>query len=379
MKKLDSSVMVPMQKALSTATLALLMVIGAAPSAFAQPAWQTEWEQVKAKAKQEGKVVVNLPPSPEHRKQLEAVFRQKFGIEVESVLETGSKAVRRLADEYKAGVHYFDVAILTFDRISTDLLPVGAVQPLDPYWILPEVKEPKNWWGGHIWTDNAKRYAYAPAAYFQDNVWYNSELVKPEEVRSWDDFLNPKWKGKIGFFDPRLGGAGQGIWGFAWAKKGEEYLKKLVQQKLVFGDRRPLADSLAKGKLAITIGPTYYSFLQFVKAGLPVKPLPSLKEGTYVSVGNGGPVIFNKHPHPNAAKVFVNWLLSKEGQEISDKTMGQASRRLDVDTRWMTEIGIRGAKDFITVEQFYEDANQTEDKILKVRRPSLEFARKLLD
>jgi ABC-type Fe3+ transport system substrate-binding protein len=54
--------------------------------------------------------------------------------------------------------------------------------------------------------------------------------------------------------------------------------------------------------------------------------------------------------HPNATKVFVNWLLSKEGQEVYGKAMGQATRRLDVDTKWLTEFGIRYSR----VEGFFE-------------------------
>jgi ABC-type Fe3+ transport system substrate-binding protein len=77
-----------------------------------------------------------------------------------------------------------------------------------------------------------------------------------------------------------------------------------------------LAESLAKGKLSIIIGLTYYSFRQFVTAGLPVKPLPTFKEGTYVSGVSGNLAIIKNPPHPNAAKVFVNWLLGKEGQEV---------------------------------------------------------------
>ncbi|MGH7847427.1 MAG: hypothetical protein ACREQW_19950 [Candidatus Binatia bacterium] len=133
-----------------------------------------------------------------------------------------------------------------------------------------------------------------------------------------------------------------------------------------------------RGKIAITIGPTYYSFAPFIKANLPVKPFPPFKEGTYVSVGNGGPVVLKDAPHPNASKVLVNWLMSKEGQEIYSKAHGQATRRLDVDTKWMPEIRVRTAKDFITVEQFHKWDNQSEDKILTVRRPAQEFARKIL-
>ncbi len=307
-------------------------------------------------------------------------FKQKFGIEIELVLGRGRSTAKRITDEYKAGVRYFDVANLSVSNLTPRLLPMGAIQPLESYWILPEVKDAKQWWGGHIWGDNAKRYSYYAYAYALDNIWYNTDLVKAGEVRTYDDLLDPKWKGKIGLMDPRFGGAGLGLFGFMWKNLGVEYLKKLSQQDLkVIRKRRVLADNLAKGKLSITIGPTFFSFRKFIKAGLPVKPFLPLKEGTYVSVGYGGPVIFKDHPHPNAAKVFVNWLLSKEGQQVWSKTMGHATRRLDVDTKWMPKIGVRAAKDIISVEDFHKRENQTEDAYAAIRAPARKIARELFD
>ena len=77
-----------------------------------------------------------------------------------------------------------------------------------------------------------------------------------------------------------------------------------------------------------------------MKAGLPVEPLPPIKEGTYVSMGNGGPIVIKNGPHPNATKVLINWLLSKEGQEIYSKAQGQPSRRLErsIQSLWKRTV-----------------------------------------
>lgn len=358
----------------------LLLILPALCSpVFAQSAWQAEWAQRIDAAKKEGKVVFSIPPSAELRKALESSVKKKFGFEIEVVPGTAAKIIRRISDEYQAGVRYFDAVISTFDNLEHSLIPMGAVEPLESHWILPEVKDPKYWWGGHIWTDNTKRFAYSPFAYLQDNIWYNSEQVNPAEIRVYDDLLNPKWKGKIGIWDPRQGGASAGKWAFLWATKGEAYLKKLTEQiSLIAADRRQVADSLAKGAIALSIGPTYYSFVSYVKAGLPLKSLPPLKEGTYASMGNGGPVALKNPPHPNAAKVLINWLLSKEGQEIYSLAQGQATRRLDVDTTVMENYGIRAAKDSISVEEFYRYENQSENKLKTVRRPAQEYAKKIL-
>ena len=141
-------------------------------------------------------------------------------------------------------------------------------------------------------------------------------------------------------------------------------MKKLAAQEMFLSrDQRQLADSLAKGKIALTIGLTYYTFLPFLKAGLPIKSLPDMKEGTYTSCGSSALSVVKNSPHPNATKVFINWLLGKEGQEIYGKAMGQATRRFDVETKWMVEHGVRASKDFLTVEENSRLENYGEDTI----------------
>jgi ABC-type Fe3+ transport system substrate-binding protein len=262
----------------------------------------------------------------------------------------------------------------------TGLLSENVLDPVEPYFMLPQVKDPKQWWGGHIWIDNAKKYIYAFQAYQTESLWHNTELVKPEEIRSFDDLLQPKWQGKIAILDPRTPGSGASMWSYLRSAKGEEYLKKLVAQKLQVGrDQRLMAENLAKGKSAVVIGITYYSFAPFLKAGLPIKPLPNPREGVYVSGGSGHLTVVKNPPHPNATKVFVNWLLSKEGQEVFTQAIGQATRRLDVDTRGLRAFGMLAAKDGLTLDQYYKLENQSEKKVYEMRDPGADLARKLLD
>ena len=183
----------------------------------------------------------------------------------------------------------------------------------------------------------------------------------------------------MGFLDPRTPGSGASLWSYMHELKGEEYLKKLVGQKLLLGrDQRVLAENVAKGKLALMMGLTYYSFAPFVKAGLPVHPLPEPKEGVYISGGSGHLVVLKNAPHPNATRVFVNWLLGKEGQDIFSKAMGQGTRRLDVDTRALAEVGVTAAKDIYSPEEYDKRENNSEKKIRTVRIPGVALARKLL-
>jgi ABC-type Fe3+ transport system substrate-binding protein len=359
-----------------------LILHGLAQGGYAQstrPPNTQPWDKVVEAARKEGKVTVSIPASAEMRKQLEENFKKSFGIEVEVVTARGSSAVRRMADEFKAGVRYFDLHIGGSSSAVSGLLDEGLLDAIEPWMVLPEVKDAKQWWGGHMWVDNAKRSIYMFQAYLTESIWYNSELAKPGELRSLDDFLQPKWKGKIGYLDPRSPGAGDSNWSFMWSIKGENYLKKLVAQDLLLGrDQRVLAESLAKGRLAVMIGLTSYSYLPFKKSGLPIKSLPPLREGTYGTGGSGNLAIIKNPAHPNATKVFVNWLLSREGQDIVSKALGQATRRLDVDTQWLRESGVIPAKDQMSVKEFLQVENQSEEKLDKVREPALKVAQALL-
>jgi ABC-type Fe3+ transport system substrate-binding protein len=343
---------------------------------------QSDWERTLQEAKKEGQIVAAIPARAELRTQLEAIFKPKFGINMELLPARGPQNASRIAAESKAGVKYFDVFIGgsgTYESLAAD----GAVEAFLPQMILAEVRDEKYWWGGHIWEDNVKtkRFLYSFIADAgTGGFWYNVTQAKPEELRSLDDLTNPKWKGKVGFLDPRTPGSGQSIWSFLWDVKGEAYLRRLVQQDLfVSRDQRQLADALAKGKLAIALGVSFYTLEGFLTANLPIKELPKLKEGAPSSNGSGVIGLVKNPPHPNAARLFVNWLLSKEGQELYTRVMHQSTRRLDVDTKWLQEFGVVAAKDVMSVEEYHRVRNHLEDKYIRVRIPAAKFAEQILN
>jgi iron(III) transport system substrate-binding protein len=340
-----------------------------------------EWERTVEAAKKEGKIVIAIPPANELRKDMETVLKQKFGLDAELVAAPGPRNASRIASERKAGVSYFDVLIVGTGT-AVGLAHDGMLEPIEALMILPEVKDPKEWWGGHIWEDNlsTNRYLYSFLADVSTHsIWYNSELAKPEELRSFDDYLSPKWKGKIGFSDPRVPSSGQSVWSFMWEVKGEEFLRKLVQQDLFLTrDLRLLTDTLAKGKVALAFGIGRSQAEPFVKAGLPIKPAPAPKEGLPASNSFGVIGIVKDPPHPNAARVFINWFLSREGQDWYGRLMQNGSRRLDVDTKWLKALGVDAAKDSITLQEYHRVRNHLEDKYTKVRVPAGKFAETIL-
>jgi len=336
-----------------------------------------DWQRLVAAAKREGKIVIGAPPGSDFKNEVQAVLKKRFDLDSEFIQVPGPSLMSKIVAEKKAGATTVD-AFLIGPCTGNSLLKSDLFEPLAAAMILPEVKDPAKWFGGHLWADNqtGKNLLYSFVAQITPSIYYNTQLVKPQEVRSYNDLLDPKWKGKIGLRDPRVPGGGLAMWAFLLDLKGEEYIRKLAQQEMFVGrNARQIADALAKGSLALTIGVGYRDFDPFLDANLPVKHLPTLKEGTYVSGGNGIVGITKDAPHPTAAKVFFNWLLSREGQELHGKTAQQPTRRLDVETKGLDG---QAAKDWMTVEEFRRFQNFTEDKCNNSWFPGAKLAEAVL-
>ncbi len=337
----------------------------------------TEWQRVVAAAKKEGKVVIGAPPGSDFRNEAQAMLKKRFDIDSEFIQAPGPNLMSKIVAEKQAGAVSVD-AFLIGPCTGNSLLKADLFEPLAPAMVLPEVKDPAKWFGGHLWADNqtGKNLLYSFVAQITPSLYYNTQLVKPLEVRSYNDLLDPKWKSKIGLRDPRVPGGGLAMWAFLLDLKGEEYIRKLAQQEMFVGrNARQIADALAKGTLSLTIGVGYRDFDAFLDANLPVKHLPTLKEGAYVSGGNGIIGIIKGAPHPNAAKLVFNWLLSREGQELHGRTAQQPTRRLDVDTKGLDG---QAAKDVLTVDEFRRFQNFTEDKCNNSWFPGAKLAEAVL-
>lgn len=341
---------------------------------------QEDWKKIVEAAKKEGKVVAGGPPTAVLRKQYKETFESKFGLELELISAPGPQNAGKAMAEYKAGVRYFDVlhgGSGTLEPLKNE----NMLAPFMDFMVLADVKDPRQWWGGHMWEDNLKtnRFIYSFSADFSVPPFYNSDLVKLGEINSYDDLLQPKWKGKIGMFEPRVPSAGQGLWGYLMRAKGKEFLQRLAEQNLFINrDGQQLAVNLAKGNLAVALGLAQRFVDPYIKGGLPIKVLTSVKEGMGGSNGFGTVAVMANAPHPNATKVYINWLLGKEGQDLYGRALTQGSRRLDVDTKWLIRFNTPAAKDVTTPEEFEKVRFYGEDVIINWREPAGEFARKIL-
>lgn len=290
------------------------------------------WSKTLALARKEGKIILLSSAGSEGRVALSRAFQQKFGIEAEIIGGRGQELTQRVLMERRVGIYNVDAYI---SGLGTSLFfmlkPANAADPLEPYFILPQVKEPKNWWNGLGWIDD-EHTSLAFAAYVLPTLGINSSMVRQDDIGSYKDLVSPKWKGKITMNDPTVTGTGQRFIGVLIEIMGLDYIKALaIQEPIIIRDQRQQIEWLAMGKYPLALTPKSDIFNEFVQAGAPVRRLP-MSEGEGLTAGGGVVVVINKTPHPNSTRIFVNWLLDKEGQTVYSKSMGVQSRRLDVPT-----------------------------------------------
>lgn len=319
--------------------------------------WQAEWEKIVQEAKKEGKAVVYGPPNAETRKAFTEAFQRAYpGILLEYTGMMGAQTSPKIKAERKAGLYIVDVHIGGTTTILTQLREFSI--PIKPLLILPEVKDPRVWLEGRLdFADDAEEINLVFTILADSRVAYNSELVNPSEITSWWDQINPKWRGKIIMWDPRAAGSGLATATFWYLnpKLGMDFIKAFADNKpILTRDLRFLVESVARGKYSIINSPDTAAVFEFQKAGMPLRYAEIMKEGTYSTAAFGSVVVLDKAPHPNAAVVFLNWLLGKEGQTLWSTTGGFASRRLDVPVEHLPEA-VR-PKAGVTYQPNYKEA-----------------------
>jgi iron(III) transport system substrate-binding protein len=277
----------------------------------------SEWERTVKAAEQEGQVNVYKIASDSEWQ----IFQKKYPkIKVNLLHATAAQHLQRIMAERRAGKYFADVIRLG-GGTSTSLYKAKAIDPLPPALLLPEVKDQSKWFEGrHQYNDVENQYVFIYAAFPLHLIGYNSKIVEAQNLRSYTDLLDPKLRGKITLKDPRdPGGASPLLFLYNNPQLGPEFIKKLFTAAglTLIRDERQQLDWIASGKypLAITAKPEQ---LEDAKSkGLPVEVLDAhtmKKDGVGLEAGGTMIALANKAPHPYAAKVLINWFLSREGQ-----------------------------------------------------------------
>ncbi|MBI4331140.1 MAG: ABC transporter substrate-binding protein [Chloroflexi bacterium] len=311
----------------------------------ARESWEAEWEKVLAAGKKEGMVSVYTSWTPDIRVALRETFEKKYGISLEFTTASGGpELTAKMERERTAGLYLADVIGNALSVVTTLMRPIGLAAPIEPMLVLPEARDTKVRVGGLLFLDADQKYFIPLAASFDSFLSRNTDLVKEGEIKSFRDILDPKWRGKIIMNDPTGVGGGNAfvtltarLWGWEQARA---YLNELVRQAPVLSrDYRLQAEWVARGKMALGVGVPINQLMIFQKMGAPVA-LVRAKEGGRVSQGGPGGLILpaGKLPHPNATRVFINWMLTREGQTVFSKAFLQPAWRLDVSTEGLEEL-----------------------------------------
>jgi iron(III) transport system substrate-binding protein len=261
-----------------------------------------------AAAEKEGKVVLYTAAFSENEIQQTKAFNKRFPkVQVEMVRAPGGQLITRIQSESAAGklnadvIDYSDrTEIARMDDLFMDYAPPNAAQ------FAADAQISKKLWPRTVggWC-----------------ISYNEALVQ-DPPKSWKDLLDPKWKGKIGEVIAASGGT---TWTRVMYERqviGENYWADLAKNAVqLYPSSAPLSDAVVRGE--VPVGPVISSLVYTKSAeGAPIKcSYPT--DGIPLTPQAAG--IPKAAPHPNAAKLFMNWGLSLEGQTYLVKTIGNYS------------------------------------------------------
>jgi iron(III) transport system substrate-binding protein len=328
---LAASVQLVRLRKIAAASLLLLNLTLLIPMPAAMTAeksgWQAEWERTLAAGKKEGAVSLWGDAEITHP-DIVAAFTNEFPF-IKPITVTGrvGDLTQRILAERRAGKYLTDLYSGVMGGAAFyEFYRTGVLDSIKSTFILPDVTEESRWLGGkHHYVDAENQiilYEGTPAG---TSIYYNTNLVKPEEFSSYRDLLNPKWKGKILMFE-RTGSGFPSLTPIYYNPLlGPDFLRRLLGEMniTISRDRRQATDWLGSGKFPLCIG---CGDVERAKSeGLPVSELSrrELKEaGNSIGLnGNSGLALVSKPAHPHAARIFTNWFLSRKGQTVWQDVM----------------------------------------------------------
>jgi iron(III) transport system substrate-binding protein len=305
----------PMHKRKKTGVSLLIFVLelGVLCAAFSTAFAQSEEELIRG-AKKEAQVVFWSSMRIDDSKALATGFEARYPfIKVEIVRAGGEQIVNRAIAEHLAGKTTYDVLNAFALKVlqNRGLLQPYAAPEANQY--LAGFKDAQN-----FWVSLYSGYSV---------IGYNTKLVpKGEAPKNWEDLLNPRWKGKLGMDDEEY------FWHAGMLKhwgeeKGRKYMEALSRQGLQFRNGHALlADLMSVGEFPVAVV-VYPDQIEQMK--LKGQPVEWVKTTDPILVNLAPVSVAAKAPHPNAARLLMNYGISREGQEILQKTR-RASARHDV-------------------------------------------------
>ncbi|MFN0070020.1 MAG: ABC transporter substrate-binding protein [Chloroflexota bacterium] len=281
-------------------------------------------------AKREGKLVIYGSGSREQFEPVKAAFMQRFpGIEVEGVDQRGRESREKVFAEQRGRNFVADIVISGFTT-QNELREAGFVDKYESPQIgevVPELATA----AGDLISRSVTIFT----------IMANTNLVPPDqEPKVWNDVLDPKWRGKIAMDDPRGSGPGGTILGPLELLYGLDWSKKLADQRPFFATTDgPLVTGTVRGEYALFLSSNHAEVINQRKAGAPVK---QIRPADGVGVTQISQALIKGAPHPNAAKLWIEWNLSEEGQKsIASVGLGPVRKGVKAGE---PEASLEGAK-----------------------------------
>jgi iron(III) transport system substrate-binding protein len=314
-------------------SLALLAVI--ATPALAQSGG--EWERLVAEAKKEGTVAVGGPIDPAARVYLSRAWQKDFPqIEFNYSVAGGFDWGNRVKAERANGKYLWDVYLNGPNTGIYAFAKEGAFQDFSQVFVLPELKAPKTFRRpmDDMFMDSGKKML----AMFStpSTIWYNAKKIDPAKVRriGLEILFDPALKGRIGWSDPRTAGPGSNYAAHLYVLFGKEGLKKIItdNEAVFFARPTQTTEALMRGKLDIVIAHQQSEMERYREAGIEIdlRPVGTDAKRAYLAAGGAILSVWTPAAHPNAARLFANWIMTREQQEGLGKAMVVDSNRADV-------------------------------------------------
>lgn len=303
---------------------------------FAQSKPAADWKATVEAAKREGVVKCACPPRREFAMAFKKGFEDSYpGITLEITAAALPAFPLRVAKEQSAKMFLWDVYTFGPGAEIFDLKNKGGLESMWDYMSLPEVLNDSAWIGGikDRFLDVEQKHIFG-MFYTISTGSYNRDAIADPKIKSFDDLLNPALKGKLVSVDPRVGGAGESLAAAVFQRYGRDGLKKLFvdQDVLLMKGNVEVAEQVVRKTRPISLTSVSPDSQQrFKDAGVKLN-IADLFVPELARAGTNGscPAIFKNPPNPNATKVFINWLLSRDGQKSVSEARGEPSARTDV-------------------------------------------------
>ena len=294
--------------------------------------WKAKWGQTVAAAKKEGQLVLSIPSGSVWRAEIIRFQEAYPEIKLDMTAFSGRDFWPRFTKERDLGQNLWDLRVGGTDHVAYQYKNGGQFEPIRDYLMLPDVVDNKIWYGGldGMFLDKEKKFILAFVAVETNPARFNKQFVNVDKL-TLQDLVDPKWKGKISMADPHIGSPLAGL-SILYKDLGPDYISKLVidQQPVITKVPRQQMDWLSSGRYPITWGMPSAAQVEYKKSGGDVSKIKEISGGLQWSNGVGGLQMPTKAPHPNAAKVFINWILTKDVQAHLTKGVELNSRRVDV-------------------------------------------------